>query len=84
MSLAQLCGWNLDKVEVWRDQCRRGVKVRFSLLIGAARADYFLRQNLYWIHPAVPIETPEFEPLNSDHSRAGPPPPDPSCAALSR
>ncbi|BGO96541.1 hypothetical protein RTBOTA2_000439 [Rhodotorula toruloides] len=55
-----LCGWNLDKVEVWREQCRRGVK------------------NLYWIHPAVPIETPEFEPLNSDHSRAGPPPPDPS------
>ncbi|BGO92766.1 hypothetical protein NBRC10512v2_005052 [Rhodotorula toruloides] len=56
-----LCGWNLDKVEVWREQCRRGVK------------------NLYWIHPAVPIETPEFEPLNSDNSRAGPPPPDPSA-----
>ncbi|KPV78242.1 uncharacterized protein RHOBADRAFT_64361 [Rhodotorula graminis WP1] len=55
-----LCGWGSDKVEVWRDQVRRGVK-NLYWIFPTDRGAY---------------KTPEFEPINHKVDEAGPPPPD--------
>ncbi|GAA5981436.1 hypothetical protein JCM10908_004108 [Rhodotorula pacifica] len=59
-----LCGWGLEKVDLWLKQVQRGVK------------------NLYWIYvdPQPPIA--EFEPLNLEPTKYGPPPPDPTFAPI--
>lgn len=86
----KLCGWGLENVEGWREEVRRGDKVRVALLSAELGAYSALTgcpsQGLYWIFAKPAHEAqyalPDEERLSLSPESLGPASPDPTFRPL--